>query len=87
MDLRGPYASRSEDPYLAHLLYAGGWYVEAQWPLENQDFDGQRLGIHLNVLAAWPFACVEEIIVAITDSGLGFPASLIGNWLEQGAPH
>ncbi len=86
-DLRGPYALRSNDPYFCPYFYTTtGQYVEAQWPLENRDIDGRKLGFDLNVLAAWPFARGQGVIVAVADSGLDFVHPELTNRLVC-APH
>jgi len=60
-----PYAAKPNDPYFP-----------SQWHLENRDAgSGQRLGVDLNVRAAWPFTRGEGVIIAICDDGvdLGHP--------------
>lgn len=87
VDLRGPYGPRPNDLYAVPYFYTGGGqYVEAQWPLENRDMDGRKLGFDLNVFAAWPFARGEGVTVAVADSGLDFVHPELTNRLA-GAPH
>ncbi|MCS7337740.1 MAG: S8 family serine peptidase [Verrucomicrobiae bacterium] len=87
VDLRGPYALRSNDPYFCPYFYtSGNQYVEGQWPLENRDMDGKALGFDLNVLAAWPYTRGEGVTVAVADSGLDFVHPELTNRLA-GAPH
>lgn len=86
-DMRGPYAQRSNDPYFCPYFYTGGGqYVEAQWPMENRDYDGRRLGFDLNVLGAWAYATGEGVTVAVADTGLDFVHPELTNRLA-GAPH
>lgn len=87
VDLRGPYAQRSNDPFFCPYFYTtAGQYVEAQWPLDNRDMDGKSLGFDLNILAAWALARGAGVTVAVADSGLDFQHPELTNQLA-GAPH
>ncbi len=86
-DLKGLYAARPDDPFaVPYFFTSGGQYVEAQWPLENREADGQALGFDLNVFAAWPCARGQGVTVAVADSGLDFEHPELTNRLA-GAPH
>lgn len=57
--LHGPYAPRSNDPYLPN-----------QWHLENRDAKGDSGGADINIRAAWPLAKGAGVTVAVVDEGV-----------------
>lgn len=71
----GPYAPQPGDSYFMF-----------EWSLENRSSQGTRVGVDLNVRAAWPFTMGEGVTVAVADSGveLNHP-ELIES--VTGAPH
>lgn len=66
----GPYAQRSNDPLATPYFFFNGVRTDSQWPIENRDGFGTRLGLDLNVMAAWPYTSGEGVTVAVADSGL-----------------
>jgi subtilisin family serine protease len=85
-NLHGPYAQRSNDPFFGPYFLGSGTRIEALWPLENRDLDSSRLGLDLNVLAAWPYGQGEGVTVAVADGGLEMNHPELTNRLA-GAPH
>src|SRR5262249_11699244 len=76
------YAPRSNDPFFSpYFLTSLGQRIEAQWPLENIDLDGTRLGLDLNVLAAWPWGTGQGVTVAVADTGIDLGHSELTNRL------
>jgi subtilisin-like proprotein convertase family protein/subtilisin family serine protease len=84
--LHGPYAARPNDPFCVPYFYGGLARIDAQWWLEDRDWDTTRLGIDLDVLAAWAFASGQGITVAVADSGVELTHSELTNRVF-GAPH
>ena len=85
------YAAHTDDPFF--IPYFDGGFsgdIGALWPLENIEYDGDnagtRLGLDLNVLAAWPFAQGEGVTVAVADCGLDTIHRELTNRMV-GAPH
>jgi subtilisin family serine protease/subtilisin-like proprotein convertase family protein len=67
----GPYAPRSNDPFAIPYFFTGlGQTIESQWPIEDRDGNSARLGVDLNVMAAWPFGSGQGVTVAVADTGL-----------------
>jgi subtilisin-like proprotein convertase family protein/subtilisin family serine protease len=88
-NLHGLYALRSNDPFFVPYFVSypnPNPKFEAQWPLENRDYDGTRLGLDLNVLAAWPYGQGAGVTVAVADGGLEMNHPELTNRLA-GAPH
>ncbi len=56
------------------------------WFLENRDYDSTRLGLDLNVLAAWPYGRGEGVTVAVADTGLEMNHAELTRRVA-GAPH
>ena len=84
LKLHGPYASPPNDPYFA--FNADKPVSEYQWYLENRGADGTRIGLDLNVRAAWPFSRGEGVTIAIADNGVEVAhADLAAR--TAGAPH
>lgn len=83
----GPYAARSNDPFAIPFFYTGGGQlIEALWPIEDRDGFSTRLGLDLNVMAAWPYTLGVGVTVAVADSGLELNhPELVGRL--AGAPH
>ncbi len=81
----GAYALRSNDPFFVPYFNVSP-KIEAQWPMENRDYDGTRLGLDLNVLAAWPYSVGQGVTVAVADAGLEMDHPELTNRLA-GAPH
>lgn len=87
MDVHGPYAPRSNDPFAIPYFISGqGQRIEAQWPLENLDSDSTRIGLDLNVFSAWPITKGAGVTVAVADSGLEMDHPELVPRLA-GAPH
>ena len=84
----GPYAERSNDFFAVPYFFTsiGGTRVDSQWHIENRDGDSTRLGLDLNVMAAWPYTFGEGVTVAVADSGLEMNHPDLVNRLA-GAPH
>ena len=57
---RKAYASVPDDPFF-----------EYQWYLDQRDAKGQKLGLDLNLRAAWPVSGGNGVGVAIVDTGVG----------------
>lgn len=83
--LDGPYAPRTNDPFFVPYFNSSPRY-DALWFLENRDYDGTRLGIDLNVLAAWPFGQGQGVTVAVADTGLDLKHLELAS-RGVGAPH
>lgn len=85
--LHGPYAPHSNDPFaIPYFISSGGQFIDAEWPVENLDGNGNRLGLDLGVLSAWPFTSGEGVTVAVADGGLEMThPELVGRL--AGAPH
>jgi len=66
----GPYAPRSNDPFAIPFFSGASQTYDAQWPIENRDGSSIRLGLDLNVMAAWPYSFGQGVTVAVADSGL-----------------
>lgn len=66
----GPYAPRSNDPFAVPFFSGASQLYDAQWPIENRDGSSIRLGLDLNVMAAWPYGFGQGVTVAVADSGL-----------------
>lgn len=76
--LHGPYAQRTDDPFFVPYFNPPAKF-EAMWPWEDRDYDGTRLGIDLNVLAAWPYSMGQGVTVAVCDSGLELQHAELSN--------
>lgn len=84
LKLHGPYAPPPNDPYFAFHPDKPVW--EYQWSLENRGADGTRLGMDLNVRAAWPFSRGEGVTIAIADNGMEVSHPDLAT-RTAGAPH
>ena len=84
-NLNNAYARRSNDPFFVPYFNLNPSY-DAEWYLENRGYDGQRSGVDLNVLAAWPYATGAGVTVAIADSGLQLDHPELAPRVA-GAPH
>lgn len=86
--LAGPYAPRPNDPFaIPYFISSGsGQIYDAEWPIENRDGFSTRIGLDMNVMAAWPYGKGQGITVAVADSGLEMNHPELTNRLA-GAPH
>lgn len=83
--LHGPYAPRPNDPFFVPYFNSSPRY-DGLWYLEDRDYNGTRLGIDLNVLAAWPFGQGQGVTVAVADTGLDLKHLELAARVA-GAPH
>ena len=83
--LHGPYAPRTNDPFFVPYFNTSPRY-DSLWYLEDRDYNGTRLGIDLNVLAAWPYGQGQGVTVAVADTGLDLKHLELAARVA-GAPH
>lgn len=83
----GPYAPHSNDPFaIPYFISGGGQFIDAEWPIEHLDGNGNRLGLDLGVLSAWPFTAGAGVTVAVADGGVEMTHPELVNRLA-GGPH
>ena len=65
-----PVRRQRASRHRAYAPYPNDPHFADQWYLEHREANGTRLGLDLNVRAAWPFTWGEGITIAMVDDGV-----------------